>query len=89
MVDEYLQQTGVPLNYVNQLTQAMIKYAGKVGIPDENDIDAVKMWHAGLLDHVRYHIPKVAKRLLKGIKAAIIPTFFFVFIRNHRKICLI
>lgn len=52
MVNEFLNQAGVPLAYIENLVRRMIKYAESYGLPEENDTHAVKKWRLGLLDYM-------------------------------------
>jgi len=54
MIEEYLRQAGVPLNYLEDLVHKMSKHAGEVGLPDDDDPEAIKLWQHGLLYHIRY-----------------------------------
>ena len=44
MVNEYLQQSGVPVNYVVDLVKRMIRYAKKVGLPSDDNPQAIQQW---------------------------------------------
>jgi len=44
MVNEYLQQSGVPVNYVVDLVKQMIRYANKVGLPSDDNPQAIQQW---------------------------------------------
>lgn len=48
MVDEYLRQVGVPLAFVDDLAERMLTFAKRVGLPDEDDPEAVTSWQVAL-----------------------------------------
>lgn len=50
MINEFLHQAGVPLAYVDRLTQKMLRYSQLVGLPDDDDPNAIQLWCAGLND---------------------------------------
>lgn len=63
MVEEYLRQAGVPLRYVGDLAEKMYSYANDVGVPDDDDPAAIRLWQAGLKAKVRYLAKPVQKAL--------------------------
>jgi len=63
MIEEYLRQAGVPLNYLEDLVHKMARHAGEVGLPDDDDPDAIRLWQQGLLYHVRYLSRSVQKAI--------------------------
>ena len=62
MANEYLRQTGIPLNYISTLTDKMLKYSIDVGLPDEDDTDAIKLWQEGLLARLTPPFPQTARQ---------------------------
>lgn len=64
MVDEYLRQSGVPLLYVDELTEKMFSYANEVGVPDDDDPGAIRLWQSGLKNKIRYLPQPVQKAIL-------------------------
>lgn len=48
MVDEYLRQVGVPLAFADDLAERMLTFAKRVGLPDEDDQDAIRGWQHAL-----------------------------------------
>ena len=48
MVNEYLRQSGVPIPFVGDLTDKMLRYARITGIPDDDDPTAIRRWQDGL-----------------------------------------
>lgn len=46
MVDEYLRQTGVPLRFVDDLAERMIAFARTVGLPEEDNPEAISNWQS-------------------------------------------
>ncbi|OQY18628.1 MAG: hypothetical protein B6I36_06520 [Desulfobacteraceae bacterium 4572_35.1] len=63
MVAEYLRQSGVPLNFLDELVSKMIKHADDVGLPDDNDPVAINHWRQGLLHQIRYLSKPVQKAI--------------------------
>ena len=64
MVDEYLRQSGVPLQYVAELAEKMFSYANEVGTPDDDDPSAIRLWQSGLKSKIRYLPQPVQKAIL-------------------------
>ncbi|QQX85261.1 hypothetical protein JJQ59_04775 [Cupriavidus necator] len=48
MADEYLRQVGVPLAFADDLADRMLAFAKRVGLPDEDDPEAIKSWQRAL-----------------------------------------
>lgn len=48
MADEYLRQVGVPLAFADDLAQKMLGFAKRVGLPDEDDVEAIRSWQQAL-----------------------------------------
>lgn len=61
MVDEYLRQVGVPLQYIEELTRKMISFGRKVGYPEGDDPDSIQLWRRGLIENLNPPFPKTAK----------------------------
>jgi len=64
MVDEYLRQSGVPIPYVDDLTDKMLRYGKYVGIPDDDDPTAIKRWQDGLSFKLLPPFSKVARQAI-------------------------
>ncbi|GEM_PF-1649161 len=64
MVDEYLRQSGVPIPYVDDLTDRMLRYGKVVGIPDDDDPAAIKRWQDGLSLRLLLPFSKVARQAI-------------------------
>lgn len=65
MIEEYLRQAGVPLNYLDDLIEKMIRHAESSGLPDDNDPDAIRLWSQELLIQIRY-LPKPVQRSIEA-----------------------
>jgi len=50
MINEYLQQSGVPVHYVDDLVRRMIRHANKVGLPSDDNPQAIKQWTSSFVD---------------------------------------
>jgi len=66
MVEEYLRQAGVPLNYVKELTDKMMRYANIVGLPDDDDPSAIRLWQLGLCERLLPPFPKTARKAVEA-----------------------
>ncbi|OQK17982.1 hypothetical protein AU255_09030 [Methyloprofundus sedimenti] len=53
MVNEYLQQSGVPVNYVEDLVKRMIRYAKKVGLPSDDNPQAIQQWMSAFAERLK------------------------------------
>lgn len=47
-VDEYLRQAGVPLAFADDLAERMLVFARRVGLPDGDDVEAIRGWQQAL-----------------------------------------
>lgn len=47
-VYEYLRQAGVPLAFADDLAEKMLVFAKRVGLPDGDDVEAIKSWQQAL-----------------------------------------
>lgn len=47
-VYEYLRQAGVPLAFADDLAEKMLLFAKRVGLPDGDDVEAIKSWQQAL-----------------------------------------
>ena len=48
MANEYLRQVGVPLAFADDLAARMLTFAKRVGVPDQDDPEAIKSWQQAL-----------------------------------------
>ncbi|MHB8828536.1 MAG: hypothetical protein ACYC6Q_03260 [Syntrophales bacterium] len=64
MVGEYLKQGGVPIPYVEDLTDKMIRYGKIANIPDDDDPVAIKRWQDGLIFRLLPPFSKVARQAI-------------------------
>lgn len=48
MVDEYLRQAGVPLEWVESLAERMLRFAKRLGLPDDDDPEEITNWQNAL-----------------------------------------
>lgn len=48
MAEEYLRQAGVPLAFADDLAERMLSFAKRVGLPDEDDPEAIASWQIAL-----------------------------------------
>lgn len=53
MINEYLQQSGVPQSYVEDLVKRMIRYAKKIGLPADDDPQAIQQWNRSFSDKLK------------------------------------
>lgn len=65
MIEEFLHQAGLPLSFVERVTEQMIRTAGEVGLPEEDDPDGLARWQERLLWHSRFLNP-TARRALEA-----------------------
>lgn len=80
MANEYLRQVGVPLAFVDDLAARMLVFAKRVGLPDEDDPDALSRWQLALdvkLD------PPFSKTARKAVSMDTIGYYTQVFLRVH------
>lgn len=48
MATEYLRQVGVPVAFADDLAERMLAFAKRVGVPDQDDPEAIKNWQQAL-----------------------------------------
>lgn len=48
MATEYLRQVGVPVAFADDLAERMLAFARRVGVPDQDDPEAIKSWQQAL-----------------------------------------
>lgn len=48
MAAEYLRQVGVPVAFADDLAERMLAFARRVGVPDQDDPEAIKSWQQAL-----------------------------------------
>jgi len=65
MVEEYLRQAGYPFNYIEQLTDKMIKFAADAGLPDDDDQNSIDLWRQGLLERLHPPFSVVARTAIE------------------------
>jgi hypothetical protein len=66
MVEEYLRQAGVPLKYVPELAVKMKHYANAVGLPDEDDPSAIRLWQQGLCERLTTPFPRTVRKAVEA-----------------------
>jgi len=57
MTEEFLHQAGLPLAFVERVTEQMIRTAGEAGLAEEDDPEGLARWQERLLWHSRYLNP--------------------------------
>lgn len=75
MIGEFLHQAGLPLAFVDKVTHAMARTAHEVGLPDEDDPEAVARWQACLLTHMKY-LPITSVRAIEADETGFYPRTF-------------
>jgi len=83
MVNEFLNQAGVPLEYISHLVEGMVKYAKSYGLPNENDTHGIKQWRFGLLDHMST-IQKPVIRALETDDTDYFPRLFLRYVKGDQ-----
>ncbi|QDQ29085.1 hypothetical protein FNU76_23545 [Chitinimonas arctica] len=65
MANEYLRQAGVPLPFVDDLAQRMLSFARRVGLPDDDDPEAIGSWQAALDAKLDLPFSQTARKALE------------------------
>ncbi len=52
MVNEFLNQAGVPISSIDKLAERMVRYTRSHGLPQKNDTQSVTLWRTGLLQRI-------------------------------------
>jgi hypothetical protein len=64
MADEYLRQAGVPLAFVDALAERMLTFAKRVGLPDEDDQEALTQWQVALDAKLEQPFSRTARKAI-------------------------
>lgn len=64
MINEFLHQAGVPLAYVERLTQKMLRHTQAVGLPEDDDPTAIQLWRSGLISRLNAPIPQAVRNAI-------------------------
>ncbi len=64
MVQEYLRQAGLPLRYADRFAEKALNLASQVGLPEEEDIEALGTWQQSLIHRLKNPFPKVAREAI-------------------------
>lgn len=83
MVNEFLNQAGVPLEHISNLVVRMVKYTESYGLPNENDTYGIKQWRLGLLDHIST-IQKPVIRALETDDTDYFPQLFLRYVKGDQ-----
>jgi hypothetical protein len=65
IVNEFLHHTGVPQGQVDALARKMLQLAQKIGLPDPDDTDNLRIWQDELLNTLKPPFPITAKKGLE------------------------
>ena len=65
MVAEFLHQAGVPVLFVPQLTQRMLRHAASAGIPEMDDPQGIALWQSALVERLGPPVPVTVKRAIE------------------------
>jgi len=65
IVHEFLRQAGLPMQFVGRFCERVMKYADRVGIPDEDNPEEVKLWQQEFVRTVKTSLPKIAKKAIE------------------------
>lgn len=66
MVNEYLQQSGVPVNYVEDLVKRMIRYAKKIGLPSDDNPQAIQQWTRSFADKLTSSVSVTVRNAIEN-----------------------
>ena len=62
MFNEYLRQVGVPLAFADDLAEKMLSFAKRLGLPDEDDQEAIRSWQQALDSKLETNFSVTARR---------------------------
>ena len=65
MANEYVRQAGVPIPFVADLTERMLDFARRVGLPDDDDPEGIATWQAALDARLELPFSQTARNALK------------------------
>jgi len=66
MINEYLQQSGVPVNYVEDLVKRMIRYANKIGLPSDDNPQAIQQWTRSFADKLTSSVSVTVRNAIEN-----------------------
>ncbi|MGH9525396.1 MAG: hypothetical protein ACRD2F_01875 [Terriglobales bacterium] len=86
IVGEFLHQVGLPVAFVERTAEVMIWVGKEIGLPDEDDPEALGRWQERLLERAKFaHIPPNARRALENDTTAYYPRLFCRACRDEDK----
>lgn len=65
IVEEFLRQAGLPLEFADRFCKKAITCAKRVGIPDEDNPEEIKLWQQELINTLTLPFPKSAKQAIE------------------------
>lgn len=66
MINEYLQQSGVPLNYVEDLVKRMIRHAKKIGLPTDDNPQAIRQWTSSFVERLKAPVSVTVRNAIEN-----------------------
>lgn len=82
MIQEYLNQAGVPLRYIASFTDRMVSYSRHVGLPDDDDPGAIQLWQAGLVEKLGPPVSVTIPHALHADDTSYYPRLFLRLIQD-------
>lgn len=82
MATEYLRQVGVPVAFADDLAERMLAFARRVGVPDQDDPEAIKSWQQAL--HALLN-PPFSVTARKGVTLDTEGYYTQLFLRVHHR----
>lgn len=76
MVQEYLGQAGLPLQYAERFTDKALRFSSDAGLPEEDDLEELGNWQRSLVSHLTTPFPKVAREAIENDEGCYYSTVF-------------
>lgn len=65
VVHEFLRQAGLPMQFAGRFCERAIKYADRVGLPDEDNPEEIKVWQQEFVRTLKTPFPQIAKQAIE------------------------
>jgi hypothetical protein len=82
MINEYLQQSGVPSNYVEDLVKRMIRYVKKIGLPTDDNPQAIQQWTRSFADKLNTPVSITVRNAIENDEHGFYVRLFLKLIDN-------
>ncbi len=83
IVHEFLRQAGLPLGYASKFCEKAIKYADRVGLPDDDNPEDINLWQQKLVQTLKPPFSKIARESIERDETGYYVGMFISLYRNR------